>query len=288
VTRTQPLLLILLALASAGCTLSEFEDDPKPEPTPEIALAPPHMRRLLERQYVRSVRDLLGDAAAAAANPPADISAQGFEAIGASTLALSSSAVQQYETSARAIAAAARAASAFDAYLGCTPSQPADEACFQSFVETFGERAFRRPLESEELDRWTGVAMTAAQDPELGTFQHGLEWAAVGMLQSPNFIFQVEIGKPSDDLNRRLDGYEMATRLSFFLNDTTPDAALLDAAGDGDLDSASGIREAAEELLERPEAKLALRALYAERFLVRNVGGLQKDSDMFPDWDDVP
>lgn len=281
-----PLFLVLVALA-AGCSVADTLEEPEPSPTPEVALAPPTMRRLLARQYVGSVADLLGPEAAAAANPPEDIAAQGFEAIGASTLSLSSSAVQQYETSARAIADAARSAGAFDAYYDCTPSQPDDEACLTEFVDAFGLRAWRRPLESEELDRWTTVAMAAAQDPELGTFEDGLEWAAVGMLQSPNFLFQVVIGKPSETLNRRLDGYEMATRLSFFLNDTTPSAELLDAAEEGDLDSATGVREAAEALLESPKAKLALRALYAERFLVRNVGGLQKDGELFPFWNEA-
>lgn len=280
------ILSVLLLVLSAGCTLSEDTDSPDPGETPEIALAPPHLRRLLTRQYVNAVGDLLGPEAAAAANPAGDISSQGFEAIGASMFAVSSSGVQQYESSSRAIAAAARAAGAFDAHHACLPAQPADEACFREFIERFGLRAWRRPLETVEIDSWVAVAMAAAQDPELGTFEHGLEWVAVGFLQSPNFLYQVEIGKDSTALNRRLDSYEMATRLSFFLNDTAPSAALLDAAKDGDLDSAAGVREAAAAMLESPAAKGALRGLYAERFLVRDVDGLQKDEFEYPQWGD--
>ena len=278
--------LPLLVLLAAGCTLAEDTSSPDPDKTPEIALAPPHMRRLLTRQYVNAVKDLLGDEAAAVANPAADITAQGFEAIGASTLALSSSGVQQYEASARAIGAAARTASAFDAHHACAPSSDTDDACFREFVENFGLLAWRRPLETDEVDRWVAVAMDAAQDPQLGTFDDGLQWVATGFLQSPNFLFQIEIGKDSTALNRRLDGYETATRLSFFLNDTTPSASLLEAAKDGDLDTASGVREAAEAMLQSPAAKGALRGLYAERFLVRDVDGLQKNDVEFPDWNE--
>ena len=282
-TRSLSLLLLLL---TSGCTLGEDSSSPDPENTPEIALAPAHMRRLLTRQYVNAVNDLLGADAAAVANPAADITAQGFEAIGASTLAISSSGVQQYEASSRAVAAAARTASAFDAYHTCTPSIAADDACFTEFVQTFGRRAWRRPLETVEVESWVAVAMAAAQDPELGSFDEGLEWSAVGILQSPNFLFQIAIGEDDTDLNRKLDGYEMATRLSFFLNDTTPSAALLDAAQDGDLDSASGVRDAAAAMLASPRAKAALRGLYEERFLVRDVDGLQKDDVLYPDWNE--
>lgn len=291
VTRSRTLLLLFALASAAGCTLAEdtFSDaTPKPEPTPEIQLAPAHMRRLLSRQYVNAVRDLFGDSAAAVAAPANDIAAQGFEAIGASTHAISAGAVHQYESSARAVAAAARESGSFSAYYTCSPDSAADEACFRSYVKKVGLHVFRRPLADDEIDQWTAVAMTAAQDPELGTFEDGLEWVAAGMLQSPNFLYQIDIGREgSSEMNRRLDGYEMATRLAFFLTDTTPSASLLEKAKDGDLDSASGVRTAAKKLLESPAAKSALRGMYAERFLVRDVGGLQKDADTFPGWSDA-
>lgn len=241
------------------------------------------MRRLLDRQYRNAVRDLLGPEAAAAAQPPADIASQQMEAIGASELSLSGTAVRQYEDSARAIAAAARVAGTFAPHHACSPSGPQDEACFRAFVTAFGRKAWRRALEPEEVDRWTSVALGAAAG--LGTFEEGVEHAAAGMLQSPNFLFQVEVGSGRRDRTKgRLTGYEIATRLSFFLNDTTPDEALLAAAESGALDTAEGVRAAAAVLLERPAAREALRAFWGERFRVREVAALQKDPTAYPGW----
>src|SRR5687767_2309143 len=164
------------------------------------------MRRLLERQYVNSVRDLLGDSAAALAVAPPDIASHGFQAVGAGELSLTDSAVYLYESSARAIAAEARANGAFAAHLPCSPSGPGDVACQRMFVERFGRLAFRRALTQDEAGRWTSVAQ--AVSGETGSFDAGLEHVVLGMLQSPSFLFQVEVGieDPSDPMRRKLDG----------------------------------------------------------------------------------
>jgi Protein of unknown function (DUF1592)/Protein of unknown function (DUF1588)/Protein of unknown function (DUF1585) len=104
------------------------------------------------------------------------------------------------------------------------------------------------------------------------------------MLHSPHFVYQVELGVPqaTTPASRRLTGYEMATRMSFFLLDTTPPPELLDQAEAGALDTAEGVRAAAHDLLERPEARDALRGYYDELFKLRHLGSLPKDAGTFP------
>ncbi len=274
--------LVLALISAAACKTAE--ESPKPAER-GVAPAPARMRRLLARQYANSVRDLLGASAGALAEAPPDFSSHGFQAVGAGEVMLTDSAVYRYEVSARAIAEEARASGALMAHVPCSPSGAGDVACHRAFVERFGRLAFRRALATEEIDRWTSLAVSAAA--ESGSFEAGPQWVAAGMLQSPNFLFQVEIGEPDpkNAMRRALTGYEMATRLSYFLLDTTPADALLDLAENGGLDTADEIRAAATDLLERPEAKEALRGWYAERFKLDGVESIQKDPAMFPQFD---
>lgn len=245
--------------------------------------APVRLRLLLARHYRNAIRDLLGEAAAAQASPPVDTALNGFEAIAAAQVALGDAAVEQYEKSGRAVAAEAMKDQArIAAYLGCTPTGPDDIACHKQFVTTFGRLAWRRPLTSEEIDLYTGVASNAAL--ELGDFAAGVESAIATFLQSPFFLYQVEVGDPDpDDPNARiLSSVELATRLSFFLLDTTPTAELLTIAENGGLATPEQVRGVAEVMLEAPGARLALGNFYAEVLRLRALESLAKDPGIYP------
>ncbi|MFV3037547.1 DUF1592 domain-containing protein, partial [Klebsiella pneumoniae] len=78
--------------------------------------------------------------------------------------------------------------------------------------------------------------------------------------------------------------YEIATRMSFFLVDTVPDAELLDDADAALLATPDGIRDAAVRLLERPRARESLGEFFGEAWRLRNLDGLPKDQSTFPQW----
>jgi len=272
---------------SAGANGSSDSDsgDSDGDPGVDLEPAPASLRLLLSRHYRNAIGDLLGEAAAAGVTPPEDTPLNGFDAIGASQLALSDNSLQAYEASARAAAAAGVAdTEQIQAYLGCAPTGPDDVACLESFVGSFGRLAWRRPLTTEELSRYVEVAQTAALDS--GDFYVGVENAIATLLQSPHFLYMVDIGVPDPDAPslRTLTGLELATRLSFFLNDTTPPGWLIDAAEDGMLDSAEGIRDAAAVLLEDPRAKDALDNYFSEVLHLRKLDGLAKDPAVWPQW----
>src|SRR5687767_10846033 len=90
--RPHHLVAVVLALAACGNDVRLYRH------------SEPRMRRLLARQYTNAVAALLGPDAATFAKAPDDISAEGFDAIGAATLTPSDSALTQYEKSARLIA----------------------------------------------------------------------------------------------------------------------------------------------------------------------------------------
>jgi hypothetical protein len=287
--------LLGTALLGTACADDEGEAPPPPvdppiDPPPQeepLVPAPGGMRRLLERQYVASVRVLLGDAAAAAADPPDDQQLFGLDAIGAAELPLTPAGVEKYERSARTVAAAAVAdAATYDALVPCTPAAEDDAGCMQTVVEGFGRRAWRRPLTDQEVGEIVDVGLEAAG--AYGSFESGVETAVSTLLQSPHFLYIVEIGVPVEGEEGifALDAYELATRMSMFLVGHTPDDALLDDAAAGALDDEEGVRAAAARLLARPEAREALRSFYDELLRLRDLGGVTKDAELFPNFDD--
>ncbi|MBX7077969.1 MAG: DUF1592 domain-containing protein [Nannocystaceae bacterium] len=266
--------------ADGGSSTAGGEDGGDDGVGADFEPAPVRLRLLLARQYRHSVRDLLGAAAQAAATPPVDAAINGFDSVAAAQLALTDAKVEAYEASARAVADAADA-TLLAAHHSCVPSGPADDACMREFISGFGRLAFRRDVSPDELDDYAAVATAAASD--FDDFEYGKRTVVATMLQSPNFLYMVEIGEPGDTPGiRRLTGLELATRLSFFLRDTTPDAALLDLAEAGGLDDAAGVREAATAMLESTEARESLADFASEVYRLRELATVPKDPTVYP------
>ena len=81
----------------------------------------------------------------------------------------------------------------------------------------------------------------------------GARLVVEGMLQSPNFLFRLESTPVAE-----WKGYARAARLSYFLWDTMPDAALLESARRGELDSTAGLEQVGRRMLEDPRARQAV------------------------------
>lgn len=257
--------------------------DPTDGAEAEFAPAPARLRLLLSRQYTSSIAYLLGDAAAAAAKPPPDSALNGFQSIAAAQLALGDQAVDAYEESAMAVAAAADAAK-LASYHSCLPAGADDLACYQEFVANFGRLAWRRSLTQAEVDRYAAVGRDAGL--AFGSWDAGRQYAVAGLLQSPYFLYQVEIGEPDPDKpdQRVLTGLELVTRMSFFLRDTTPTAEMLDLAESGGLTTPDDVRAVALAMLATPAARDAVGGFFAELLNLRNLDSLPKDPITFPAW----
>jgi Protein of unknown function (DUF1592)/Protein of unknown function (DUF1588)/Protein of unknown function (DUF1595)/Protein of unknown function (DUF1585)/Protein of unknown function (DUF1587) len=273
-------------LGGVGCSSTTVTKPDKPAPLPEgFVPTDAPIRRLLARQYVNAVQAFFGDAAASAADPPEDQELNGFQSIAAAQLSLNDTLVANYERSARAVAAAATAnPDSYAAFLDCEPTGANDVACLTSFVERFGRRAFRRPLVDEEVADYVDLGSSAADT--LGSFEQGIEFVIVGMLQSPQFLFQIELGLPNDDVPgvHRLNGYEVATRMSLFLLDTPPDDALLDAAAAGELNDIDAIRSWATELVNSEPARAATRSFFEEYLVLGEMDQVAKSPELFPEF----
>jgi hypothetical protein len=155
-------------------------------------------------------------------------------------------------------------AAALKRLVPCTPSGPADTACLRSFVTSFGRRALRRPLAPAEIDGY--VSTFAPFAAEAKDFNAAVGLVVRALLQDMEFLYRVEVGQPvaSSPGLVKLGGYEVASRLSYFLWGTAPDDALLDAAGAAEgLQTPTSIKQAAARMLADPRARRGVEKFHA-------------------------
>lgn len=136
----------------------------------------------------------------------------------------------------------------------CVPTGPADEACYRSFVQTFGRRALRRPLSIEEEDNFVTHFLPHAQHDQ--DFYVAVDSGLRAFLQHADFLYRIELGQPVPGIAGmyRLDDFEIATRLSFLLVGSGPPDWLLDSAEAGELTDPAKLKQAAELLLSDDRA----------------------------------
>lgn len=253
-----------------------------------FAPATARLRKLTRLQYRNALRDLLaGPVTLSDDSLEPDSEKNGFNSIGASDATISPRGVEQYETAALA---ATKQAIRDDAtrrtkIIGCAPASATaftDDACTTAFLTKFIRRAYRRDASAEELGRWKAIAVDA--QTKLTSFHEGIEMAVAGILTSPNFLFRVEIGEPDPEHPGRLrfTSEEMATRLSFFIKNTTPDDVLLDVAKTGALTKVEGVVEQANRLLATEGAKAALDDFFVELLHLNPLDTFVRDPAKFP------
>ena len=231
---------------------SPTSTDPRPAACDESEDAPggPTIRRLSRGQYANAVRDLFGvDVASAAASLPDDAGGVSWSVSGTELLA--------YREAAELVASVLDPAPLLD---GCDGVDP---TCARAAIASLVRVAYRRPADDPLL---------VAEVEALTTLSLGFDPAermrvvAEAIVQSPWFLLRPEFardGSERDGLSR-LDAYSVATRLALLLWDTIPDAALLDAADAGELDTDEGLRTWASRMLADARASEGVRAFASE------------------------
>jgi hypothetical protein len=144
-------------------------------------------------------------------------------------------------------------------------------ARLRDFCERFVERAFRRPLTPEQRERQVGRHFAEGIHPETS-----VKRVVLLALKSPRFLYREVEG---------LDGYDVASRLSFGLWDSIPDAALLEAASKGNLSSRDQVARQAERMLNDPRARSKVREFLFQWLRVDSVPDLAKDPEKYPGFD---
>jgi hypothetical protein len=245
-----------------------------------------HFVRLTHRQYDNTVRDLLGITEGPSAAFLGDTAVGGFTN-NADQLQVNDRLARDYRRAAEQIgddlvADPARLAT----LVGCDPA-PDAEACAREFIATFGRRAFRRPVTDEEIAAYVAIYNAGNGLYASGSaFEQGIGLVVEAMLQSPSFLYRVELSAPAEGSQLvALDGWEIAARLSFMLWNSTPDDTLLAAAESGELATTEGIEMHARRLLADPRAADPIADFHSQWLHMDRYGNIAKDTDQFPAFD---
>ncbi|MDI1480939.1 DUF1592 domain-containing protein [Polyangium sp. y55x31] len=236
------------------------------------------IRRMTRFEYNNTVRDLVGDDTRPASAFVPEEEAMGFDNQ-ATALGVTQILAEQYMVAAEQIAA--RAASDLGALLPCDPATAGEQACATTFIQTFGRRAYRRPLTDDEVSRLQDVFSWGRGDEG---FPKGIELVLQVMLQSPHFLYRVEFGMP-DPVEADvvpLSHHEMASRLSYMLWGTMPDEALFAAADEGRLGTKEEIAKEARRMLDDPRAREAVANFNAQWLGLSHLDNIKKDSSTYP------
>jgi hypothetical protein len=238
------------------------------------------LRRLTQSQYNNTVRDLLGDTTRPADAFPPDETLGTFSN-NAAALTVSPLLAQAYFTAAEALTTTALTHET--TLLPCDPAAVGEPKCAQQFIETFGKRAFRRPLAPDEVTELLAIYTDNANG---ATFDDGLAAVIESILNSASFLYVEEYGVLSQNQNGvvPVGPFEMASRLSFFLWNSMPDDALFAAAEKGELATVEQIAAQARRMIADPKARDATREFYDQWLELRKVGGATKDPTTYSDF----
>lgn len=236
------------------------------------------LRRLTRFEYSNTVEALLGDTSQPGLNLPAELLGNGF-GNDADNQPSSSFLIEQYANLAADLAARLTTSEIASRYDACIAAGPADEdACARSFITRFAEAAYRRPVQSVEVDELVTLQQALRAH---GDFLSSVTGVAEAILQSPDFLYRVEFGADAAGA-RPLTGYEMASRLSYFFWGSPPDAQLLLAAANGELSSEDGVQTQAERLLEDPKARHVIEFFFNSYLPINNLTDQTRDKELFP------
>lgn len=168
----------------------------------------------------------------------------------------------------------------------CRPTKPADEApCAREILATIARRAFRRPVTDSDLRPLLAFYNSGRAE---GDFDNGIEKALRAVLISPDFLFRVEQDPPGAKPGSvyRLNQYELASRLSFFLWSGIPDDELLALAERSKLSDPAILRAQVRRMLADPRSDSLISNFGGQWLYLRNLASVKPDPDVFPDFDE--
>jgi hypothetical protein len=270
---------------SAGTGPTDPGSGPQSQPTAGM-----HKLSLVE--FTNSLHDLLGSSAPVATELEPDQQVDGFRSISGAVVAVSPTGVAQYEAAINAATQFAFSSATQAAMvLSCVPTGAADAKCSLSQVlGAFGRRAFRHPLATADVARYAGVATDIAQERG-GSMLVGLKYAVSAILQSPEFLYRVELGAPSptDGGRNKYTDFEMASRLASLLWGSVPDEALLDAAASGKLSTPEGVLAQANAMIASQKAHQSFNDFANDLYGMDPSSGMPlsttfKDPKFYPNW----
>ncbi|MGH9801346.1 MAG: DUF1592 domain-containing protein, partial [Blastocatellia bacterium] len=168
----------------------------------------------------------------------------------------------------------------------CRPASSSEEsACAKKILTALTRRAFRRPVTDADV---TPLMVFYEQGRKASDFDGGIQSALEAMLVSPDFLFRVERDPKNiaPGAAYRLNDFEMASRLSFFLWSSIPDDELLNLAERGRLKMPTVLQQQIRRLLDDPRSQSFVANFGGQWLHLRNLEASKPDPDVFPTFDE--
>ena len=145
-------------------------------------------------------------------------------------------------------------------------------------VETFAQRAFRRPLAEGEAKLYADMAIPLLEDGR--PFLEALRVPLRTVLNAPSFLYQ-------DGASGALDDYSLASRLSYFLWRSMPDDALLAVAEAGRLSEPAELARQVERMLDDPKSKRFVKDFVGQAYRLYEINSTSPDTGLYPEFNDL-
>jgi len=246
------------------------------------AAGPMPLRRMTRAEFNNTVRDLLGDTTSPANAFPLDRDPTFlFPVAGLVSL-------QDADTLKDAALALGKEAEAKATTLAPCPTGMAEDACAKSFIASFGLKAYRRPLASDEADRLFALYTTGRTTLAL-TYAGAVGLLVEGIIQTPTFLYHWELGNGAPTVEGkvvRLNPYETASRLSYFIYNSMPDQALFDAAAGNQLSTPAALEAQVRRMMADPKGVGTVANFIDEWLNLDQVADRPKDPNVYPQFND--
>lgn len=235
---------------------------------PSAGVAP--LRRLTRDQYINAVSDMLGaEVPASVADRLHDIPDGRNGGFSSTTGTPSTEVLRTYLSIAEELA---------PLFVEGVTCDIAETACARETLRTLARRAFRRPV--ADVSAFVGLY---DDYKETDTNAVALETAITAVLASPAFLYHAEpIGERVGDAVQ-LDAFALANRISFFVWNSAPDDALLDAAEAGVLDTPEGIESEVRRMTADDRVERQFASFYGQWMRVEALRELIRED---PEWSD--
>ncbi len=154
----------------------------------------------------------------------------------------------------------------------CSLTAPVSDTCLNSFLDSFGLRALRRPVTAVERSQYFNLYRSGISPAE------SMARVIQGFLMSPSYLYKMEINGTAvngrSDLFQ-LDAYEVASRISYGILGSMPDQELFEAARTGGLTTAAGIQSQVDRIFNLVKAKSGIRDFYSQWLRLNYIPDIQ-------------
>jgi hypothetical protein len=168
----------------------------------------------------------------------------------------------------------------------CHPASTSEELpCAKKILSSLGRRAYRRPVTDSDLEELLSAYQMARNR---GDFEAGVRMGLQTILAHPEFVFRFERipANVPPGSNYRISDLELASRLSYFLWSSSPDAELIALAVQGKLHEPTVLEKQTRRMLADSKSKSIGENFAGQWLYLRNLKTLQPDVYLYPDSDD--